>query len=88
ALGTDVIATLKHAKLVKVRGIARKLMGKAIVVGIGSGLSAVIWITVSGFAVLSTSVLVAILVASVVIPVVAVKSLQMKARRALKKHTK
>jgi len=33
-------------------------------------------------------VLVAILVASVVIPVVVAKSLQMKARRALKKHTK
>jgi len=88
ALGTDVIATLKQAKLVKVRGIARKLMGKAIVVGIGSGLSAVIWITVGAFAVLSTSVLVAILVASVVIPIVVAKSLQMKARRTLKKHTK
>jgi len=88
ALGTDVIATLKHAKLVKVRGIARKLMGKAIMVGIGSGLSAVIWITVGGFAVLSTSVLVAILVTSIVIPVVVAKSLQMKARRALKKHAK
>ena len=88
ALGTDVIATLKHAKLVKVRGIARKLMGKAIMVGIGSGLSAVIWITVGGFAVLSTSVLVAILVTSIVIPVVVAKSFQMKARRALKKHAK
>jgi hypothetical protein len=87
-LGTDVIATLKHAKLVKVRGIAAKLMGKAIVVGIGSGLSAVIWITVGGFAVLSTSALVAILVASVVIPIAVAKSLQMKARRALKKQTK
>lgn len=88
ALGTDVIATLKHAKLVKVRGIARKLMGKAIAAGIGSGLSAVIWITVGGFAVLSASALVAILVVSVVIPVAVAKSLQMKARRALKKHTK
>ncbi len=88
ALGTDVIATLKHAKLVKVRGIARKLMGKAIVAGIGSGLSTVIWITVGGFAVLSTSALVAILVASVVIPVAVAKSLQMKARRGLRKHTK
>ena len=87
-LGTDVIATLKHAKLVKVRGIAAKLMGKTIVAGIGSGLSLVIWITVGGFAVLSTSALVAILVASVVIPIAVAKSLQMKVRRTLKKHTK
>ncbi len=87
-LGTDVIATLEHARLVKVTGIARKLMGKAIVVGIGSGLSAVIWITVGGFAVLSTSALVAILVASVIIPAAVIKGLQMKARRALNKHTK
>ena len=83
-LGTDVIATLKYAKLAKVRGIAGKLTGKIIVVGISSGLSAVIWITVGGFAVLSTSVLIAILIASVVIPVAVAKSLQMKARRALK----
>jgi hypothetical protein len=88
ALGTDVIVTLKHAKLVKVRGIARKLMGKAIVVGIGSGLSTVLWVTVGGLVVLSSSAMVAILVASVVIPIVVAKSLQMKARRALKKHTK
>ncbi len=87
-LGTDVIATLKHAKLVQVRGIVGKLTGKAIVVGISSGLSAVIWITVGGFAVLSTPVLIAILAASIVIPIAVAKSLQMKARRALKKHTK
>ena len=88
SLGTDIMDTLKHAKLVKVGGITAKLMGKAIVAGIGSGLSSVIWITVGGFAILSTSALVAILVASVVIPIAVAKSLQMKARRALKKHTK
>ncbi len=85
-LGTDVIATLKHAKLVRIKGITRKLMGKAVMFGIGSGLSAVIWITVGGFAVLSTSVLIAILVVSVVIPVALTKSLQMKARRDLNKR--
>ncbi|HEX77806.1 MAG TPA: hypothetical protein G4O03_05265 [Dehalococcoidia bacterium] len=84
-LGTDVIATLRNAKLVKVRGLARKFMGKAVMAGIGSGLSAVLWITVGGFAALSTSALIAILVASVVIPLVLAKGLQMRARRALKK---
>jgi len=84
-LGTDVLATLRKSKLVKAGGIARKLMGKALMVGIGSGLSAVLWLTVGGFAALSTSVLIVILVASVVIPVAVTKGLQMKAKRALKK---
>ena len=87
-LGTDVIATLKHAKLVKVKGIAGKLMGKAVMIGIGSGLSTVLWITVGGLVVLSSSVLVVILAASVVIPVAVTKSFQMKAKSTVKKHTK
>ena len=84
-LGTDVLVTLKNSKLVRTGGIARKLMGKALMVGIGTGLSAVLWTTVGGFAALSNSVLIAILVASVVIPVAVTRGLQMKARRALKK---
>lgn len=75
-LGTDVLATLKHSKLVRVKGIARKLMGKALMVGVGTGLSAVLWITVGGFGALSNFVLIAILVASVVIPVAVTKGLQ------------
>ena len=84
-LGTDVIAVLRHAKLVKVRGLARKLTGKAVMAGVGSGVSAIIWVTVGGFAVLSTSALVGILIASIVIPLAVTKSLQMKARRAIKR---
>jgi len=87
-LGTDVIATLKHAKLVKVKGIAGKLMGKAVMVGIGSGLSTVLWVTVGGLVVLSSSALVVTLAASVVIPVAVTKSFQMKAKRTLKKPMK
>ncbi len=87
-LGTDIIATLKHAKLVKVKGISGKIMGKMIMAGIGSGLSTVLWVTVGGLVVLSSSALVATLVASVVIPLAVVKGLQMKARHTLKKQTK
>jgi hypothetical protein len=84
-LGTDVIATLAHARLVKVKGLARKLMGKALMVGIGSGLSIVIWVTIGGLAFLSTSALVIILVASVAIPLVVTKGLQMKAKHDIRK---
>jgi hypothetical protein len=84
-LGTDVIATLAHARLVKVKGLARKLMGKAVMVGIGCGLSIIIWVTIGGLAFLSTSALVIILVASVAIPLVVTKSLQMKARHDIRK---
>ncbi len=84
-LGTDVIATLRHAKLIKVRGLARKAAGKAVMAGIGTGVSTIIWITVGGFAVLSTSALIIILIASIVIPLAVTKSLRMKARRDLKR---
>jgi len=87
SLGTDVIVTLKKSKLTKVKGITRKLTGKALMFGIGSGLSAVLWITIGGFAVLSNSALIAILALSVVIPVALAKGLQMKARHELKKLT-
>jgi hypothetical protein len=85
-LGSDVVAVLKNARLVKVTGVARKVMGKAVMAGIGSGLSAVLWITVGGLAVLSATALVVILVASIVVPLAAARGLQMKARRALKKQ--
>ena len=87
-LGTDVMATLRNAKLVKVSGVVRKLMGNAVMAGIGSGLSAVLWITVGGFAVLGVTALVAILAVSIILPITVTKSLQMKARRTLKRHTK
>jgi len=84
-LGSDVIATLAHAKLVKVKGLARKLMGKAVTAGIGTGLSIIIWVTIGGLAFLSTTALVIILIASVVIPLVVTKSLQLKARHDIRK---
>ncbi len=84
-LGTDVIAVLRHAKLVRVRGLARKLTGKVVMAGIGSGVSTIIWVTVGGFAVLNTPALAGILVATIVIPLTVTKSLQIKARRAVMK---
>ena len=62
-----------------------RVEGKAVVAGISSGLSAVLWVTVGGFAVLSTSALVGILAASVVLPVAVAKGLQMRARRVLRR---
>ena len=83
-LGTDVIATLKHARLVKVGGLARKVMGKAITAGISSGISAIIWVTVGGFAVLSTGALAGILVAAVALPLIITKTLQAKTKKQIR----
>ena len=57
----------------------------AIMAGIGRGLAAVLWVTVGGFAALSIAALIAILAASVVVPVAVAKSLQIAARSNLKK---
>jgi hypothetical protein len=76
---------LAHAKLIKIKGLAHKLMGKAVMAGIGSGLSIIIWVTIGGFAFLSTPILITILVASIVIPLVVTKTLQIKARHEITK---
>jgi hypothetical protein len=83
ALAGDVFAALHNAKLVKLKGITHKLLGKAIIMGIGMGLSLILWVTVGGLVALDTWALVAVLVASVVLPIVITKSLQAKARREL-----
>jgi hypothetical protein len=85
AMAGDVLAALHNAKLVKLKGITRKLLGKAIVMGIGMGLSLILWVTVGGLVALDTWALVAVLAASVVLPIVITKGLQAKARRELKK---
>ncbi len=87
ALAADVFAVLHNAKLVKLKGITHKLLGKAVIMGIGMGLSLLMWITVGGLVALDTWALVAILVASVVLPIVITKGLQAKARRELKRAT-
>jgi hypothetical protein len=84
-LGADVITTLAHAKMIKIKGLAHKLMGKAVMAGIGSGLSIIIWVTIGGFAFLSAPMLITILVASIVIPLVVTKTLQIKARHEITK---
>ncbi|MFC1865615.1 hypothetical protein ACFLYB_02745 [Chloroflexota bacterium] len=41
-LAMDVIASLKDAKLVNVKGIASKLMAKAVITGISTAISAIL----------------------------------------------
>jgi hypothetical protein len=84
-LATDVVAVLRHARLVKVRGLARKVAGKALLSGISSGVSAVIWMTVGGFAALSMGVLVAILAASVAVPLLITTTLKARTKRRLRR---
>ncbi len=84
-LGTDVLVTLKKSKLVKMKGIGHKILGKALTTGIGSGLSAVLWITLGGFAALSGTVLIIILALSVTAPLALTRGLRIKAKRGLRK---
>lgn len=85
-VATDVIATLKHVGLIRVKGITRKITGKAVTAGICSGISTVIWITVGGFAVLSTATLITILVAAIAVPFAVAKSLQVRAKHAIARN--
>jgi len=80
-LGMDVVATLKNAKLVKVRGFASKLMAKAVTTGISSAISAILWITIGGFAILSTWMLVTVLFLALLLPILITKYFQWRAKR-------
>ena len=82
-LGTDVIATLKNAKLVKVKGIASKIMGKAVTAGISTGISIILWITIGGFAILNTYILITVLFLALLLPILITKFFQRRARRSL-----
>ncbi len=83
-LATDVIATLKNARLVKVKGIATKLMGKAVTAGISSGISLILWITIGGFAILSTWLLITVLFLALLLPILITRFFQWRAKHALR----
>ncbi len=82
-LGMDVIATLKDARLVKVKGIASNLMTKAVIAGISSAISLILWVTIGGFAILGTYLLITILVLALLIPICITKFFQWRARRGV-----
>jgi hypothetical protein len=82
----DVIAVMNNAKLYRVKGLARGLMMKAILAGICFTISTVIWVTVGGFAILSTAALLAILIAAIVIPLAVTWGFRAKAERAFEKN--
>lgn len=84
-LGADVMAVIRDARMFRVQGMARKLMLRAAFTGIGMAISTIIWITVGGFAVLSSAALLAILIAAIVIPLAVTWGLRLKAKRALQK---
>ena len=83
----DVIAVINSAKLFRVKGFARGLIIKAILAGICFTISTIIWVTVGGFAILSTEALLAILIAAIVIPLAVTWGFRAKAKRAFKKNT-
>jgi len=82
-LGADVIATLKNEKLVKVKGIASKLMAKAVTTSISTAISAILWITIGGFAILSTWMLITVLLLALLLPILITKYFQWRAKRQL-----
>ena len=84
-LAADVIAVMNNTRLFRVRGFTQGLMIKAIVAGICFTISTVIWVTIGGFAVLSTAALLAILIAAIVIPLAVTWGFRIKAKRALQR---
>lgn len=80
-LGEDVIATLKNEKLMKVKGIASKLMAKAVTTGISTAISAILWITIGSFVILSTWMLITVLFLALLLPILITKYFQWRAKQ-------
>lgn len=80
---TDVLAVARHARLVKIRGLARKLTGKVVMMGVSTGLSMTLWVTVGGFARLTPTILIAIVVGTLVVPLLATRLLAWRTGRAI-----
>jgi hypothetical protein len=80
-MAEDVIATIMNARLLAAKRVARKLAISAIITGISSGISLVLWVTVGGFVVVSTTTLVIILILSLVVPLIIVKIMLVRTRR-------
>jgi hypothetical protein len=85
-IAADVIAVMNNAKLFRVKGVARGLMIKAILAGICFAISTIIWVTVGGFAVLSTAALLTILIVAIAIPLIVTWGFRIKAKRVLKRR--
>ena len=84
---TDVIAVMNNAKLYRVKGFARGLMIKGILASICFTISTIIWVTVGGFAILSTAALLTILIAATIIPLAVTWGFRAKAKHTLEKNT-
>jgi hypothetical protein len=82
----DVLAIIRNARLFRIRKYSRGLMYRAIFAGIGFGISTIIWVTVGGFAALSTAALVAILIAAIVIPLAITWGLRIRAKHAIERN--
>ena len=84
-LATDVLAITRSAKLTKLKGLAVKVMGRALMVGINFGLSGLLWITIGGFTRLTPTLLIVIIGASLLLPIIFGKFLFRRTGTALNK---
>jgi hypothetical protein len=82
-LATDVLVVTRSAKLVTIRGLAAKVMGRALIIGVNFGISGLLWITIGGFTRMTPTLLVVIIVASLVLPMALGKILFWRTGKAL-----
>lgn len=75
-IATDVLSVMSKGKLVSIKGLGKKVAGKAVKTGINSALSYIMLVTVGGLQALSFEMLVIILVASIFVPLIIAKAVR------------
>jgi len=83
ALASDVMATIRNAKLFEAKRAGRSLLASALLMCISSAVAAVLWITIGGLVVLSTTATMVIIVLSILVPWVVTTVLRLRMRRRL-----
>lgn len=81
---TDLVAVAGHAKLVKVQGVAAKLARKAIFMGVNSAISLLLLAGFGGFVKLTPTLLIAIIVVAMVVPIVLTRFLAWRTKRQVR----
>ena len=81
----DVLKVIDDSRLRSIKMFLSGLVVKAIFAGLGFGISTILWVTVGGFAALSTPALISILVIALILPLALTLVFRLMAERAIRR---
>ncbi len=87
ALAGDVIAVIKNARLFEAKRAGRSVLTSALLMGISSAVAAILWVTIGGLVVLSTTATIVIIALSILVPWIVATILRISMHRRITQET-